>query len=175
MSALEEQIAARKRLRAIFYPPAKPKTVARPRPVQDQLHKPESIAERLSASVRFIGTLETTVSFGIRQPAAGNHVLRAHPVTIREIHRAVAGHFGISLIDILSERRTASVVRPRQVAMYLAKCLTTRSLAEIGRHTGGRDHTTALHAVRKIEALVSTDSGLAADIAAIKKSLGVME
>src|SRR5262249_42617089 len=70
-----------------------------------------------------------------------------------------------------SSRRTANVVRPRQVAMYLAKTLTLRSLPEIGRRFGGRDHTTVLHAVRKIENLVSTDTALAEEIELLKRQL----
>jgi chromosomal replication initiator protein len=71
----------------------------------------------------------------------------------------------------LSSRRTANVVRPRQVAMYLAKQLTLRSLPEIGRRFGGRDHTTVLHAVRKIENLVHTDTSLAEEIEILKRQL----
>ena len=71
----------------------------------------------------------------------------------------VARQYNVSRSDLLSSRRTANVVRPRQVAMYLAKTLTLRSLPEIGRRFGGRDHTTVLHAVRKIEALVAKDVG----------------
>ena len=68
-------------------------------------------------------------------------------------------------------RRTANVVRPRQVAMYLAKTLTLRSLPEIGRRFGGRDHTTVLHAVRKIEALVSKDIALSEEVESLKRQL----
>jgi chromosomal replication initiator protein len=71
----------------------------------------------------------------------------------------------------LSSRRTANVVRPRQVAMYLAKILTLRSLPEIGRRFGGRDHTTVLHAVRKIETLAGNDSALAEEIESLKRQL----
>ena len=71
--------------------------------------------------------------------------------------------------DLLSSRRTANVVRPRQIAMYLAKMLTPRSLPEIGRRFGGRDHTTVLHAVRKIEALVDGDKALAEEIELLKR------
>ncbi|MGB6503695.1 MAG: helix-turn-helix domain-containing protein, partial [Xanthobacteraceae bacterium] len=67
--------------------------------------------------------------------------------------------------------RTANVVRPRQVAMYLAKVLTLRSLPEIGRRFGGRDHTTVLHAVRKIENLASNDSAFAEEIEGLKRQL----
>ena len=72
-------------------------------------------------------------------------------VKIEDIQRVVARQYNVSRSDLLSSRRTANVVRPRQVAMYLAKTLTLRSLPEIGRRFGGRDHTTVLHAVRKIE------------------------
>ena len=72
---------------------------------------------------------------------------------------------------LLSSRRTANVVRPRQIAMYLAKTLTLRSLPEIGRRFGGRDHTTVLHAVRKIESLVGNDNVLAEEIELLKRLL----
>jgi len=81
-------------------------------------------------------------------------------VKIEDIQRVVARQYNVSRSDLLSSRRTANVVRPRQVAMYLAKTLTLRSLPEIGRRFGGRDHTTVLHAVRKIEALVGKDTTL---------------
>jgi chromosomal replication initiator protein len=83
----------------------------------------------------------------------------------------VARQYNVSRADLLSSRRTANVVRPRQVAMYLAKILTLRSLPEIGRRFGGRDHTTVLHAVRKIEGLVSNDQALAEEIEALKRQL----
>ena len=74
-------------------------------------------------------------------------------VKIEDIQKLVASHYSVTRADILSSRRTATVVKPRQVAMYLSKALTLRSLPEIGRRFGGRDHTTVLHAVRKIEGL----------------------
>ncbi|MCC6887916.1 MAG: chromosomal replication initiator protein DnaA [Hyphomicrobiales bacterium] len=92
-------------------------------------------------------------------------------IKIEEIQRVVARQYNVSRADLLSSRRTANVVRPRQVAMYLAKQLTLRSLPEIGRRFGGRDHTTVLHAVRKIENLVSSDSALAEEIEALKRQL----
>lgn len=92
-------------------------------------------------------------------------------VRIEDIQRLVANHFNVSKADILSSRRTATVVRPRQIAMYLSKSLTPRSLPEIGRRFGGRDHTTVLHAVRKIEELASNDAGLAGDIDLLKRML----
>lgn len=92
-------------------------------------------------------------------------------VKIEEIQRIVARRYNVSRGDLLSSRRTANVVRPRQIAMYLAKTLTLRSLPEIGRRFGGRDHTTVLHAVRKIEGLVGNDGALAEEIEAIKREL----
>ncbi len=92
-------------------------------------------------------------------------------VKIEDIQRVVARQYNVSRSDLLSSRRTANVVRPRQVAMYLAKTLTLRSLPEIGRRFGGRDHTTVLHAVRKIEALVSKDNTLADEVELLKRQL----
>jgi chromosomal replication initiator protein len=92
-------------------------------------------------------------------------------VKIEEIQRIVARQYNVSRADLLSSRRTANVVRPRQVAMYLAKTLTLRSLPEIGRRFGGRDHTTVLHAVRKIEHLVGADNALAEEIETLKRQL----
>ena len=92
-------------------------------------------------------------------------------VRIEEIQRIVARHYNVSRSDLLSSRRTANVVRPRQIAMYLAKTLTLRSLPEIGRRFGGRDHTTVLHAVRKIENLIGIDTTLAAEIEILKGQL----
>jgi chromosomal replication initiator protein len=92
-------------------------------------------------------------------------------VKIDDIQKLVASHYNISRADILSSRRTANVVRPRQIAMYLSKTLTLRSLPEIGRRFGGRDHTTVLHAVRKIEELVGKDKSLAEVIDLLKRVL----
>lgn len=92
-------------------------------------------------------------------------------VKIEDIQKLVANHYNVTRADILSSRRTASVVRPRQIAMFLSKVLTPRSLPEIGRRFGGRDHTTVLHAVRKIEGLSASDRGLAQDIDYLKRLL----
>jgi chromosomal replication initiator protein len=97
--------------------------------------------------------------------------LELRKVLIEDIQRIVAHQFSLSRSDLLSPRRTANVVRPRQIAMYLAKTLTLRSLPEIGRRFGGRDHTTVLHAVRKIEILIGTDTTLAAEIDILKGRL----
>jgi chromosomal replication initiator protein len=92
-------------------------------------------------------------------------------VKIEDIQKLVASHYNVTKADILSARRTANVVRPRQIAMFLAKTLTPRSLPEIGRRFGGRDHTTVLHAVRKIESLVGTDGRLSEEIELLKRML----
>jgi chromosomal replication initiation ATPase DnaA len=90
---------------------------------------------------------------------------------IVDIQNAVAKKYNISRVDILSQRRTAEIVRARQIAVYLAKQLTLRSLPEIGRHFGGKDHTTILHSVRKITVLLEWDAELVADIDALKQAL----
>jgi chromosomal replication initiator protein len=90
-------------------------------------------------------------------------------VRVDDILRIVAKHYNVTRADILSQRRTANVVKPRQIAMYLAKTLTLRSLPEIGRRFGGRDHTTVLHAVRKIEGLVGSDRAMADEVETLKR------
>ncbi len=92
-------------------------------------------------------------------------------VKIEDIQKLVATHYNVSRADILSSRRTANVVRPRQIAMYLSKVLTLRSLPEIGRRFGGRDHTTVLHAVRKIEGLTGSDRSLSDEVELLKRML----
>jgi chromosomal replication initiator protein len=101
-------------------------------------------------------------------------LLRANErrVTIDEIQRRVAEHFNIKMVEMTSSRRARVVARPRQVAMYLAKQLTQRSLPEIGRKFGGRDHTTVMHAVRKIEELTRSDRALAEDVDVLQRMLG---
>ncbi|MFZ1728014.1 MAG: chromosomal replication initiator protein DnaA [Albidovulum sp.] len=100
-------------------------------------------------------------------------VLRAsdRKVTIEEIQRKVSEHYNIRLSDMIGPKRVRTIARPRQVAMYLAKHMTTRSLPEIGRRFGGRDHTTIMHGIRRIEELRATDSQLAEDIELLKRLL----
>jgi chromosomal replication initiator protein len=100
-------------------------------------------------------------------------LLRAHDrrITIDEIQRKVAEHYNIRMADMHSARRARNVARPRQVAMYLAKQLTARSLPEIGRKFGGRDHTTVMHAVRKIEELIGDDAQIAQDVEIVRRAL----
>jgi len=92
-------------------------------------------------------------------------------ITVDEIQKVVADYFKLKQADLLSERRTRAVARPRHVAMYLAKQLTTRSYPDIGRRFGGRDHTTVLHAVKRIEELKTTEPSLATDLETITRKL----
>ncbi len=92
-------------------------------------------------------------------------------VKIDDILRIVSKHFGINRSDLLSVRRNRSIVRPRQIGMYLAKSLTSRSLPEIGRRFGNRDHTTVLHAIRKIEQLMKDDLSLREEVELLKRLL----
>ncbi|MES2338206.1 MAG: chromosomal replication initiator protein DnaA [Pseudomonadota bacterium] len=92
-------------------------------------------------------------------------------VTIDEIQKAVSTHFDLKTIDLLSARRAVAVARPRQIAMYLAKRLTTRSLPEIGRKFGNRDHSTVIHAVRRIEELRGTDRDIDGAVIALMRQL----
>lgn len=100
-------------------------------------------------------------------------LLRSHDrrITIDEIQRKVAEHYNIKLADMHSARRARNVARPRQVAMFLSKQLTARSLPEIGRKFGGRDHTTVMHAVRKVEELATEDASFAQDVEVIRRAL----
>ncbi|MCB1517972.1 MAG: chromosomal replication initiator protein DnaA [Hyphomicrobiaceae bacterium] len=92
-------------------------------------------------------------------------------VRIEDILKIVSRHFKVARTDLLSSRRSRDVVRPRQIAMYLAKSLTSRSLPEIGRRFGGRDHTTVLHSVRKVEQLMKDDGDLCQEIELLKRML----
>jgi chromosomal replication initiator protein len=100
-------------------------------------------------------------------------VLKAHDrrVTIEEIQKRVAEHFSMRLTDMSSARRARAVARPRQVAMYLAKQLTQRSLPEIGRRFGNRDHTTVMHAVSRVGELMTRDAGFAEDVELLRRLL----
>ncbi|MBO6782352.1 MAG: chromosomal replication initiator protein DnaA [Alphaproteobacteria bacterium] len=131
----------------------------------------EGALNRIVAHATLVGrpvTLETTQD-------VLHDLLRANDrrVTIEEIQKRVAEHFNIRLADMHSARRARAVARPRQVAMYLAKQLTSRSLPEIGRKFGGRDHTTVMHAVRKVEELRSTDAGFNEDVELLRRMLEI--
>jgi chromosomal replication initiator protein len=129
----------------------------------------EGALNRIVAHADLVGrpvTIETTQEL-LRD------LLRANDrrVTIDEIQRKVAEHFNMRVADMHSERRARAVARPRQVAMFLAKHLTQRSLPEIGRKFGGRDHTTVMHAVKKVEELMASDHGFAEDIELLRRTL----
>ena len=130
----------------------------------------EGALKRLVAHSQLVGrpiTLESTQD-------VLHDLLRANDrkVTIEEIQKKVAEHFNTRLSDMSSARRARAVARPRQVAMYLSKQLTSRSLPEIGRKFGGRDHTTVMHAVSRIESLMNSDSSIADDLELLKRMLG---
>jgi len=129
----------------------------------------EGALNRLCAHAQLVGsqiTLETAQDLL-------QDLLRAHDrkLTMEEIQRRVAEHFKIRLSDMSSARRARVVARPRQVAMYLAKQLTSRSLPEIGRAFGGRDHTTVMHAVRKVDELCRDDQAFAEDVELLTRML----
>ncbi len=129
----------------------------------------EGALTRVVAHATFVGrpvTLEGTQEL-LRD------LLRAHDrrVTIEEIQRRVAEHYNIRLADMTSDRRARAVARPRQIAMYLSKQLTQRSLPDIGRKFGGRDHTTVMHAVRKVEELRTSDPSFAEDVELLRRML----
>ncbi|WP_423602038.1 chromosomal replication initiator protein DnaA [Sphingomonas sp. MS122] len=92
-------------------------------------------------------------------------------ITIDEIQKAVSSHFDVKQLDLVSQRRAVAIARPRQIAMYLAKRLTTRSLPEIGRKFGNRDHSTVIHAVRRIEELRGTDSEIDGAVRSLMRQL----
>ena len=144
----------------------------------------EFLAERLTEGGReldgAITRLHATCHFGgtpITMESA-EHIIRdlmrgiePKRIKVEDILRVVSKHFGVSKNDILSQRRHRSIVWPRQVGMFLAKAMTARSLPEIGRRFGGRDHTTVLHAIRKIDGELQGNSRLRAELEELKKLL----
>ena len=141
------------------------------------------LADRFPTSVRELeGAVNTLVIRAADRLATlgldeAQQLLRPHlkgserRVTVDEIQKAACEHFGLKQTDLISPKRTRAVARPRQVAMWLAKSLTTRSYPDIGRRFGGRDHTTVLHAVRQIEKLKAEDPAIAADVEALTRRL----
>lgn len=141
------------------------------------------LADRFTDSVRELeGALNTLVARAGENLSRlsldeAQAILRPHlrgaekRITVDDIQKATSEHFGLKQADLISERRNRSIARPRQAAMWLAKQLTTRSLPDIGRRFGGRDHTTVLHAVRRIEALKGEDPALARDLEALVRKL----
>ena len=143
----------------------------------------EFLAHRISTNVRVLeGALTRLFAFAslvgreitveLTQDCLSD-ILRAsdRKVTVEEIQRKVSDHYNIRLSDMLGPKRLRSFARPRQIAMYLCKQLTSRSLPEIGRRFGGRDHTTVMHGVRRIEGLRNQDSQMSDDLDLLRRSL----
>ena len=153
-----------------FLPSAKPEVM-------------QFLADRFTDSVRELeGALNTLVARVGGDVARltldeAQTILRPHlscnerKVTVDQIQKTVAEHYQLKQADLISERRARAVARPRQVAMWLAKQITTRSLPDIGRRFGGRDHTTVLHAVRRIESLKAEDPAIARDVDVLLRKL----
>ncbi len=137
--------------------------------ITSNIRELEGALNRLIAHANLFGrnvTLEATQE-------VLHDILKAHDrrVTIEEIQRRVAEHYNIRLTDMSSARRARAVARPRQVAMYLAKQLTSRSLPEIGRKFGNRDHTTVMHAVSRVAELMERDSSFGEDVELLRRML----
>ena len=143
----------------------------------------EFLAHRITNNVRVLeGALTKLFAFGsligqevtleMAQDCLSD-ILRAsdRKVSIEEIQRTVAEHYNMRLSDMLGPKRHRTIARPRQMAMYLAKKLTTRSLPEIGRRFGGRDHTTVMHAVRRVEELQAKDPQIAEDLELLRRMI----
>ncbi|MFZ4690800.1 MAG: chromosomal replication initiator protein DnaA [Polymorphobacter sp.] len=143
----------------------------------------EFLARKITANVRELeGALNRVIAYAalVNKPVMLEFtretladLLRAHEkkLTIDEIQRKVAEYYALKMTDLLSARRAREVARPRQVAMYLAKKLTPRSLPEIGRRFGGRDHTTVMHAVKRIEELRASDREIDTDVTHLTRLL----
>ena len=143
----------------------------------------EFLAHRISTNVRvlegaltrlfaFASLVGREITMDLTQDCLAD-ILRAsdRKLTIEEIQRKVAEHYNVRLSDMIGPKRVRTIARPRQIAMYLSKTLTSRSLPDIGRRFGGRDHTTIMHGVKKIEELMATDSQLSDDLQMLKRAL----
>ena len=143
----------------------------------------EFLAHRISSNVRvlegalirlfaFSSLVGRKIDIDMAQECLAD-ILRVsqRKVTIEEIIRKVADHYNLRMTDLISARRSRVIARPRQVAMFLSKTLTTKSLPEIGRRFGGRDHTTVIHAVKKIEELKQIDNQIAEEVEILRRML----
>lgn len=143
----------------------------------------EFLAHRITTNVRvlegaltrlfaFAALVGREITLDLTQDCLAD-ILRAsdRKVTVEEIQRKVSEHYNIRLSDMIGPKRVRTIARPRQIAMYLSKQLTSRSLPEIGRRFGGRDHTTIMHGVRKIEELKGSDHQLAEDLDLLRRLL----
>lgn len=137
--------------------------------ISSNVRELEGALNRIAAHATLVGrqiTIESTQDV-LRDLLKSND----RRISVDDIQKRVADFFGIKMSEMQSAKRAQNVARPRQIAMYLAKTLTTRSFPEIGRRFGGRDHTTVLHAVRKVEELCERDTEFAEDLALLKRSL----
>jgi chromosomal replication initiator protein len=143
----------------------------------------EFLAHRISTNVRvlegaltrlfaFASLVGREINMDLTQDCLAD-VLRAseRKITVEEIQRKVSDHYNIRLSDMIGPKRLRSYARPRQVAMYLCKKMTSRSLPEIGRRFGGRDHTTVMHGVKRIEELKQQDGQIAEDLELLRRAL----
>ena len=143
----------------------------------------EFLAHRISTNVRvlegalirlfaFASLVGRKIDMDLTQDCLAD-VLRAseRKITVEEIQRKVSDHYNIRLSDMIGPKRVRNYARPRQVAMYLCKHMTSRSLPEIGRRFGGRDHTTVMHGVKRIEELKVSDGQIAEDLELLRRSL----
>ena len=143
----------------------------------------EFLAQRIDSNIRVLeGALNRVIAYSsfVNKPLTiemAQEVLKdlirasQRKITIDDIQRKVADYYNIRLSDLLSSRRSRTIARPRQVAMYLSKILTTRSLPEIGRKFGGRDHTTVIHAVKRIESLQDSDNAIQEEVEVLSRAL----
>ena len=143
----------------------------------------EFLAQRIDSNIRVLeGALNRVIAYSsfVKKPLTiemAQDVLKdlirasQRRITIDDIQRKVADYYNIRLSDLLSARRSRTIARPRQVAMYLSKLLTTRSLPEIGRKFGGRDHTTVIHAVKRIENLQDSDAAIQEEVDILSRAL----
>ena len=141
------------------------------RKISSNIRELEGALNRIIAHATLVGreiTLETTHEV-LRDLLKAND----RRITIEDIQKRVAEYYGIKISDMQSARRSQNVARPRQVAMFLAKAMTSRSLPEIGRKFGGRDHTTVLHAVRKVEEIKTQDREFSDDLDILRRTLEV--
>jgi chromosomal replication initiation ATPase DnaA len=173
----EEMVAAHKARQARIWAAGESEK-ARMRAISDRAHEVRELNEK--AKLEAIEACRAKWKRADEERARANRSekerreLRAAAVTypsIRKIIVAVAQDYGIAPIDMMSHRRTYDVVLPRQVAMYIAKTTTLRSLPDIGRQFGGKDHTTVLSAVRKIARLIAVDPELASKVEALRASV----
>lgn len=154
---------------ATRYPP-KPSRLSSPHVSPKPVDAPAVVqaAPAIAASVPPIATVRTVawIAWALDRIQAAPEAEQRR-VMIGEVVRAVADEFGVDRSEMVSDSRFRAVVRPRQVAMYVAKAVTPRSYPEIGRAIGGRDHTTVIHGVRKIAELIEKDVEMAASVAAV--------